>query len=508
MNWLEAKINKEFKDRFSFLKLLEVNYRKSTRFCTVIFLYPSNKHLNDDDKKTLLNFIKKQLNLSASLEVKYKKSYLDDDLIQKHFLEIIKLNYPSLHALSEEDNLKITKSFNHISITFDVDENSVEYLNEDNFKTEVKSMLESKFCSDFTITLNKVKSSKELKLIKRDPSVTSEVKTPRYEISILKNIFGGSFLPNPEFIKNIKSEKSSVILSGKIENFEKKSYESKKEKTKRQIKYFYSFVLNDTTGKIGVKYFTTKSNEKKMDNLSDGQEVAILGDVRTFNSVLNLYIKAIATCILPNKIEMPVMISNEFEHIFPEKYTTLTQENLFKKVEAYSKDIYEETFVVFDVETTGLDYETDEILEIGAIKIKNGEIVSKWETLIRPKSPIPLAATKINNITDEMVKNSPTIDIAIRDFYKFSKNSKMLGCNVSFDQKFIQKAAKNIGIFFDNEFIDVMTLARSKLRLTRYKLTNVAKRLDIPLNDAHRALADSLATAKIFLKLNSDDFTG
>ena len=105
-----------------------------------------------------------------------------------------------------------------------------------------------------------------------------------------------------------------------------------------------------------------------------------------------------------------------------------------------------------------------------------------------------------------MVKNSPTIDVAIRDFYRFVENAKMVGYNVSFDQKFIQKAAKNNNLIFDNQFIDVMTLAKEKLRLSRYKLTDVVKRLEITLNNAHRALADSLATAEVFLKLNSDKF--
>jgi DNA polymerase III alpha subunit (gram-positive type) len=105
-----------------------------------------------------------------------------------------------------------------------------------------------------------------------------------------------------------------------------------------------------------------------------------------------------------------------------------------------------------------------------------------------------------------MVANCPKVDVAIRDFYRFTRDAKMIGYNVAFDQRFIQKAAKQQGLIFDNEFIDVLPLARARLSLTRYKLTDVVKRLDISLEGAHRAFADALATAETFLELNSSNY--
>lgn len=508
MNWLISTINNEFEDKFAFLKLLEVKYNKLNKFCLITFLYPNQQDFKDKDKKILTEFIKKQLNLYANIEVKYRKSYLDDDLLKKVFLQFVKINYPSVYALSKDNKIDIVKEFNHIVITFDIDKNAMEYLDEEKFKNEIKLELESKFCCEIIMMLNQVKSKKELKFIERKIEDFAVEKTPRYEIEIIKNIFGRDFSPNPEFIKNIKKEKSDVILAGRIEDFEKKSYTSKKEKDKGQLKYYYSFYLNDTTKKIDVKYFTNKTNEKKMDKLVCDQEVAILGDIRMFNSKLSLYIKSIALCLLPEKIEDIRKFSKDYELIFPESHSIIFQENLFRKSKKYSEEINKNTFVVFDVETTGLDYQTEEIVEIGAVKVENGKIVSTWETLVKPKKPIPLTATEINNITDEMVKNSPPIEIAIRDFFRFAKGAKMVGYNVAFDQKFIQKAAKENGIFFENEFVDVMPLAKEKLRLTRYRLSDVVKRLEISLSDAHRALADSMATAEAFLELHSDRFIG
>ncbi|MDD4110402.1 MAG: exonuclease domain-containing protein [Clostridia bacterium] len=507
MDWLTTLIDREFNGKFSFLKLLDVVYNKENKQCLITFLYPENKVFSDENKEEVTKFIKKKLELNAKITIKFRKSFLDDELIERNFFTLLKTEYPSIYALSKS-SLKIEKDFNNINIKFKMEKTSAEYINEDEFKTKLKNLLELKFCCEFSINLEKIEIEfNEIENIKtKNADNVFSQKTPRYEVQIVKKIFGKEICPKPEFIKNIKGEKTSVILAGKIENIEKKSYESKKQKTKGQTKHYYCFELNDSINRIDVKYFTPASNEKKMDTLKNGDEVLIIGDVRSFNNKLSLYIKEISFCKLPEKIEIPVIFSNEYEYTKPEVYSVLSQANLFKKQIKYIETIYSNSYVVFDVETTGLNYETEELLEIGAVKIQDGKIISKFATLIKPKSPIPHSATLINNITDSMVANSPKVEVAIRDFYRFSRGAKLVGYNVGFDQKFIQKAAKDQGLFFDNEFVDVLPLARAKLRMTRYKLTDVVKRLQIELEGAHRALADSLATAEVFLELNSVNY--
>ncbi len=502
MEWLISIIDKEFNNKFSFLKLLEVNYSKDNKECLITFLYPENQDLSDEDKDAISKLINKKLNLFAKVVLKYKKSYLDNELIEKGFFNILKSEYPSIYALSEKNQLKIEREFNNINITFDLDKTTSNYINENELKNKLKTLLETKFCSDFTILFNKVELKNEYNLVTEKPENIFSQKTPRYEVEIVKNIFGGEICPKPEYIKYVKEEKTSIILAGKIENLEKKSYESKRQKTKGQLKYYYAFELNDSIAKIDVKYFTPKSNEKKMDKFVNGDEVIILGDIKSFNKKLSLYIRAISKCKIPEKI----VFSNQYECIRPESYSVLSQDNLFKKTSKYSEDVYKNTYVVFDVETTGLNYETDELLEIGAVKIENGNIVSKFTSLIKPLIPIPNDVTLINNITDLMVANSPKVDVVIRDFYRFTRGAKLVGYNVAFDQKFIQQAAKKQNLSFDNEFIDVLPIAKAKLCLTRYKLTDVVKRLEINLEGAHRALADSLATAETFLELSSENY--
>lgn len=506
MNWLTSIIDKEFENKFSFLKLLEINYDKENKQCLITFLYPETKDFDDKSKDLVTELIKKHINLSATINVKYKKSYLDDDLIERNFFEIVKNEFPSIYALSDNTKLKIERDFNNINVFFDLDANSSNYLNEDVLKNKLKLMLETRFCCEFTVNLNKIESNIDEKIILRSHENVFTQKTPRYEVEVKQNLFGGEICPKPEFIKYIKEEKTSVILAGKIENLLKKSYESKKEKTKGQLKYYYTFELNDSNSRIEVKYFSTISNEKKMDKLLNGDEVIILGDIKSFNKKLSLYIKAISRCIMPEKVEVTHRFTNEFEFVKPENYSVLSQDNLFKKKPKYSEDLYKNTYVVFDVETTGLDHENNELIEIGAVKIQDGTIISKFNSLIKPVNPIPNSATLINNITNAMVEHCPTVDVVIRDFYRFSQQSILVGYNVSFDQRFIQQAAKKQGLSFDNEFVDVLPIARAKLCLTKYRLADVVKRLKIDLEGAHRALADSLATAEVFLELNSSNY--
>ena len=503
MHWIISKINTKFENKYFFLKLYSVTYNKSKKTCCITFLYPEDKFLDDAEKTEIENFIVSLLNLNAKTSVKFKKSYLDENLITNAFFNFIDKSFPSLKGFIDKKSAFVEKNFQQRIINIKIDEEFLSYISEDKLKNETKKELEKHFITEIYLNLEKAKIAKEVKFI---PKETVKKVTPRYEVKLGRNLFGGEIVPNPEFIKNVKGEKTSIILAGKIENFEKKSYEVKKGKRAGQTKNYFAFTLYDTTARIDVRYFTTLANEKHMDQLASGDEVIILGNVEEFNKKLTLYVSAISRCYLPEKIEIKQEFSNNFEVVKIEPYSIVSQENLFKTTIVYNPFIEKGKFVVFDVETTGLNYETDELLEIGAVKIENGKIVSKFQTLIKPKKPIPPSATAINNITDVMVADAPKLDAVIRDFYRYCKDCGMVGYNVSFDQKFVVQAGKAQGIVFENEFIDLMPIAKSKLRLSRYKLTDVVKRLEITLDNAHRAYADALATAEAFLKLNSEEY--
>lgn len=502
MDWLISKINTEFDNKFNFLKLLNITLSKAKKTCCITLLYPENKNISDLDKQTIETYIKSILKLNSTLTVKFKKSYLDDNLVLDALFKFLESSFPSVVPFLNRGSAKVEKDFSQTNVSLIIDEGFLEFFNENDLKLATKKEMEKQFCTEFFLNIEKGNVAKDVEL---KPVQKVKKAVPRFQVEQFRNLFGGEISPNPEYIKNIKSAKSSVILAGKLENFEEKSYEEKKGKMKGQMKNYFCFVLNDTTARIEGRYFTTVANEKKFAQLLSGDEVLIMGDVEEFNKKLTLYVKAISRCKLPEKIELKQNFSSEYETDCVSPYSLASQDNLFKPEVKYNPFIERGSFVVFDTETTGLDFEHDELLEIGAVKIEKGVITSKFSMLIKPRNPIPASATEINNITNEMVSSSPSAEVVVRDFYRYSKGSALVGYNVSFDQKFLLQEAKRQGLIFENEFVDVMPLAKSKLRLTRYRLGDVVKALGITLDGAHRAYADALATAEAFLKLNSNE---
>ena len=161
----------------------------------------------------------------------------------------------------------------------------------------------------------------------------------------------------------------------------------------------------------------------------------------------------------------------------------------------------DDTYVVFDIETTGFSNIEDRIIEIGAVKVQGGEIVDSYSTFVNPGIPIPFEITNLTSITDEMVMEAPKIDVILPKFLEFVGDAALVAHNASFDVGFIEQNCKNLGLPHKYTYLDTVALARVLLpTLAKYKLNIVAKALGISLENHHRAVDDAGATAEIFVK--------
>ena len=159
------------------------------------------------------------------------------------------------------------------------------------------------------------------------------------------------------------------------------------------------------------------------------------------------------------------------------------------------------TYVVFDLETTGFSSVKDKIIEIGAVKVENGEITDKYSTFVNPKIPIPFRITQLTSITDEMVMESPEIETILPQFLKFVGDAVLVAHNASFDVSFIEENCRQQGIEPDFTSVDTVGLARVLLpTLSKFKLNVVAKALNISQEHHHRAVDDARVTAEIYVK--------
>ncbi|MCR5656657.1 MAG: PolC-type DNA polymerase III [Butyrivibrio sp.] len=159
------------------------------------------------------------------------------------------------------------------------------------------------------------------------------------------------------------------------------------------------------------------------------------------------------------------------------------------------------TFVVFDIETTGFSPSKNKIIEIGAVKMKDGLIVDRFSEFIDPKVPIPFRITKLTSITDDMVIGCPTRDEIIPRFVEFCEGCVLVGHNVGFDISFINENCKQLGIPADYTTVDTMGLSRAFFpRQAKHNLDALCKTLGVVNEHHHRAVDDAECTAKIFMK--------
>ena len=159
----------------------------------------------------------------------------------------------------------------------------------------------------------------------------------------------------------------------------------------------------------------------------------------------------------------------------------------------------DDEFVCFDIETTGLKVDREAITEIGAVVLKNGEIAERFQTFVNPNRRLTPEIIGLTGITDEMLKDAPSLKEALTDFLKFVNGRPLAAHNAEFDIGFIRAGCKQVGLEFHPTYVDSLILAQNLLPdLHKYKLDIVAEHLDLPAFNHHRA-SDDAATVGYML---------
>ncbi len=160
------------------------------------------------------------------------------------------------------------------------------------------------------------------------------------------------------------------------------------------------------------------------------------------------------------------------------------------------------SYVCFDLETTGLDPLYNEIIEIGALKVRDGKVAERFMEFIHPQEEISPMITNLTGITNEMVANARPADAVISDFLEFCEDDVLIGHNVGFDYSFMKSGASNLGLTFEKFGIDTFKIAQRTLKsLPSKSLSSLCEYYQIENKAAHRAYYDSLATAKLYQTL-------
>ena len=160
------------------------------------------------------------------------------------------------------------------------------------------------------------------------------------------------------------------------------------------------------------------------------------------------------------------------------------------------------SYVCFDLETTGLDPLYNEIIEIGALKVRDGKVAERFMEFIHPQEEISQMITNLTGITNEMVANARPANAVISDFLEFCEDDVLIGHNVGFDYSFMKSGASNLGLTFEKFGIDTFKIAQRTLKsLPSKSLSSLCEYYQIENKAAHRAYYDALATAKLYQTL-------
>ncbi len=326
--------------------------------------------------------------------------------------------------------------------------------------------------------------------------------------------------------------------------------------------FIYTFDLEDSTDAISCKIFASEKNKDKLRDLKEGIAVQVQGilnyddyaheEVFTVNSLKPAIIGKRIDTAFEKRIELElhtkmtqldgfvdscdiieVLKDWEWEAIgitdtetlqgLPDLYDAITKNgkkmlpgaelllvedelriltNLSNKEVPQIKDLKDQEFVVFDLETTGLSRYADKITEIGAVRIKDGVITEEFNELVNPEKLIPEKVIELTGITNEMVMDKPKIDEVLPRFLDFAGDAILVGQNSDFDIGFVRENAHNLKLDFDPIYMDTLPMARALFDdMGRFSLDKIARKLNIPAFNHHRASDDARATAQIFIKM-------
>ncbi|MEG1394579.1 MAG: exonuclease domain-containing protein [Clostridia bacterium] len=499
------KINELTANKFEFLRLNEIVVDKEKNLVSITFLVPSEiltKKLTDIDFQEIENACCEILPKQFKKEIKYIKSMLDEDIVRRHVRKFFKEQYVALIGQIDMDEIKVNITGKKVEIDISAYDYICVFCKGSGLDKKIEEYLDSCYCGDNKINFVEMGNIKTTSIVDiKDEIIYAD--TNIINVSNKHALIGKGIGDSPKYISKCTKPADSVCVCGIVQNFERHISKSKG-------RIFYTFQLTDTTGVMSCAKFTVGKNHACLDGFENEKTVIVTGKLEedSYSAKGNkLFVDKMDYCEidfleLKERQEKLKSLQKVKVKSYPQKYVDTRQKNLLEFAQQPCKFLRDNTFVVFDLETTGLSKATDRIIEIGAVKIENGEIVSFYGTYVDPEKEISDDATRINHITNDMVKDAPYIEDVIDDFYNYTKGCYLVAHNADFDTGFIRKVYQKVGLVLENRVIDTMELAREvEPGVGKVNLGYLCKHYDIELLNAHRAYYDAEATAQLLIKL-------
>ncbi len=450
-----------------------------------------------------------------SAQVKIVKRSPDEDILKGRIYEYIKKAFPAASAFVEEENIHVEKLTSGANFFVDIAAGEQSLFTSGKILDEVSRYLSSVYCGSFLGNVHIVEKEKDESLLDELPEDTEEFTAQEirtFPICDYARIDGydGEPLTTAVYMADCLGVEGSYSICGKIQFIEEISYTRHNEKTgEDEPRTRFSLTVTDGTGSIRTTYFPKKATVEKVRELKVGDNIILTGTNEEYNGSPAFRVNKLNVGQAPADF-VPVArkgkpVPKYYHTVFPEPYVDYTQAGLFDDL-SKPDDLKKNTFVCFDLETTGLNNnpsmgKMDKIIEVGAVKIVNGSIKEKFSSFVACSDKLPQNIIELTGIVDDDLVGAPEVEKVLADFYKFVDGAYLVGHNITFDYRFIKYYGEKNGYPFENKQLDTLTLAQELLRgkIKNYALNTVAAHYGFTFNH-HRAFDDACVTAKVFIE--------
>ncbi len=448
-------------------------------------------------------------------KIKIIKRVPDAETLKRKIYDYVCMKFPAASAFLDERHIRIELLSSGAHFYFDIASGEQSLFTSANILDTVSAYLQSVYCGSFygnVRIVEKERVKEELLDEIPDTEETETVEIRRFPIEEFVKLDGVDEIPKTAvYVADHLKMQGQYCVCGTITYIEEKFYTKHNEKTGEDVeKSRFSITLSDGTGGLRTTYFPKKATIEKTRALKVGDKIVISGENEEYNGHVSFKAGKINYGMPPQNF-VPVARKSKpvpkFYHaVTPEPYVDFEQVGFFDTFDK-PDDLKNNVFVVFDLETTGLNNNPamgrmDKIIEIGAVKIVNGELSERFSSFVACSDKLSERIIELTGIVDEDLIGAPAIEQVIADFYKFADGAILVGHNVQFDYRFVEYYGEQNGYMFDHRQLDTLTLAQELLRglLSNYKLDTVANHYGFTFNH-HRAFDDACVTAKVFVEL-------
>ncbi len=430
------------------------------------------------------------------VEISVKKIVSNDQLINVDIYKYLSENYPSISIFLKPNDVISTVFGDVVKYVLRLTKDGAEYVQKNGALNKLNEYMSKRFCSDFAGS-TEIKEAEETASLLSEEVYESELQKIEHRTIKVKSVFiidDATMGDTALYIEDAVS--GNVTVCGKITDIA--------ERQTKTGKPFFIIHLDDTTGRTSGVYFTKKNTYAKIKELAVGDEIIVRGNIGEYNGKRSFTFDKINRCEFPTdfvkKDKYKKTAPKEYRNIFPSPSTSIKISSVFDD-DTLPRELTEKTYVVFDLETTGIDVMTNGITEIGAVKLVEGKMTEQFTTLVKPDYPITDENIAITGITPEMVKDAPKIGTVIPDFMKFIEGAVLVAHNAEFDTKFIKRFASGEEYEVKNKVLDTLEMSRALLpQLKKHDLHTIADHFGIVFHH-HRAMSDAYATAEAFIEL-------